>query len=205
MFGGYSPPVNLASPGPIGGTTPGAGHFTTLDVVTSLDPTAANTVDLGGINHFRNITIDGYLVAGNGLRMPGGWFTAATGGIALGPGPDFVFNTEGANVLALRNGASAQVQRWYATFTDASNYSRVELSVTGSAVAYAIQEAGTGVGTLAKHQFKTGSSFALVQGKLQTDSNAVTGLIAGALSALTTASITITDASGQVYRVPCVI
>lgn len=49
------------------------------------------------------------------------------------------------------------------------------------------------------------SAFAQVQGKLTTDANATTGLGAGVLAALTNASITITDASGQVYRVPCVI
>lgn len=49
------------------------------------------------------------------------------------------------------------------------------------------------------------SAFAPLQGKLRTDANATTGLVAGVLSALTNASITITDASGQVYRVPVII
>lgn len=49
------------------------------------------------------------------------------------------------------------------------------------------------------------SAFCQVQGKLTTDANAVTGLTAGVLSATTNATITVTDASGQVYRVPCII
>ena len=49
------------------------------------------------------------------------------------------------------------------------------------------------------------SGFAPLQGKLRTDANATTGLSAGALALLTNASITITDASGQVYRVPVII
>lgn len=35
--------------------------------------------------------------------------------------------------------------------------------------------------------------------------NASTGLVAGVLSALTNASIVISDATGQAYRVPCII
>lgn len=49
------------------------------------------------------------------------------------------------------------------------------------------------------------SAFCQVQGKLTTDVNATTGLTAGVLAATTNATITITDASGQVYRVPCII
>lgn len=48
------------------------------------------------------------------------------------------------------------------------------------------------------------SAFAPLQGKLTTDTNATTGLVAGALAALTTASIVIYDATGTAYRVPCV-
>lgn len=48
------------------------------------------------------------------------------------------------------------------------------------------------------------SAFAPIQGKLTTDANATTGLVAGALAALTNASIVIYDATGTAYRVPCV-
>lgn len=49
------------------------------------------------------------------------------------------------------------------------------------------------------------SGFCPVQGKLTTDTTATTGLSAGALSATTNASIVLYDASGQAYRVPCII
>lgn len=49
------------------------------------------------------------------------------------------------------------------------------------------------------------SAFTNIQGKLTTDANATTGLAAGVLAATTNATITITDASGQVYRIPCII
>lgn len=49
------------------------------------------------------------------------------------------------------------------------------------------------------------SAFCQIQGKLTTDANATTGLTAGVLAATTNATITITDASGQVYRVPVII
>jgi len=49
------------------------------------------------------------------------------------------------------------------------------------------------------------SAFAPVQAKLTTDTNATTGLVAGALSATTNASIVLYDGSGQAYRVPCII
>ncbi len=44
-----------------------------------------------------------------------------------------------------------------------------------------------------------------VSGTLKTQTNATTGLVAGVLAATTNASITITDGSGQVYRIPCII
>lgn len=56
-------------------------------------------------------------------------------------------------------------------------------------------------------KFRNGAdnAFNAIQGKLTTDTTAATGLTAGVLSALTTASIVIYDSTGQAYRVPCVI
>jgi hypothetical protein len=44
-----------------------------------------------------------------------------------------------------------------------------------------------------------------VKGVLTTIANAVTGLTPGVLAATTNASIVITDGTGQVYRIPCII
>lgn len=49
------------------------------------------------------------------------------------------------------------------------------------------------------------SAFAQLQGILTTDNAATTGLSAGALAATTNASIVLTDATGQAYRIPCII
>ena len=49
------------------------------------------------------------------------------------------------------------------------------------------------------------SAFAPLQGALRTSVNAVTGLSAGVLAGTTNASIVVTDASGQDYRIPCII
>jgi len=58
--------------------------------------------------------------------------------------PDVFFDRDAANVLGLRNGATAQTLRLYNTFTDASNYERASL-LWSSNVAYLKPEnAGTG-------------------------------------------------------------
>jgi hypothetical protein len=58
---------------------------------------------------------------------------------------DVLLTRDGAaNTLALRNGTNAQTQRWYASYTDASNYTRASLAVTTSAVTLAAESAGTG-------------------------------------------------------------
>lgn len=48
------------------------------------------------------------------------------------------------------------------------------------------------------------SAFAQIQGKLTTDVAAVTGLTAGVVAALTTATIVLYDSTGTAYRVPCI-
>lgn len=49
------------------------------------------------------------------------------------------------------------------------------------------------------------SAYSNLKAILTTSANAVTGLGAGVLSALTNASLVITDGTGTVYRVPCII
>lgn len=52
----------------------------------------------------------------------------------------------------------------------------------------------------------SGSTLAIKSGvSLKLGNAAVTGLIAGALAALTNATVTMQDSSGQVYRFPCII
>jgi len=53
---------------------------------------------------------------------------------------------DAANTLALRNGTNAQASRVYGTYTDASNYRRVEIAMTTGGVA-SITPSGAGTGS----------------------------------------------------------
>lgn len=64
---------------------------------------------------------------------------------------------------------------------------------------------GSGTPVLALTVNSAGSTIVASGKQLQLGNAAVTGLVAGALAALTTASITITDSTGTVYRIPCII
>ncbi len=52
--------------------------------------------------------------------------------------------TDGAGILAIRNGTNAQTQRIYGTFTDASNYERLSFITTAGAYSIKPEAAGTG-------------------------------------------------------------
>ena len=54
-------------------------------------------------------------------------------------------------------------------------------------------------------RLKLNATGATITGQLVLGNAAVTGLGAGALAATTNASIAITDSTGQVYRIPCII
>lgn len=65
---------------------------------------------------------------------------------------------------------------------------------------------GTSVNALATVLTLSTTAVVVASGKnFQLGNAAVTGLVAGALAALTTASIVIYDSAGQAYRIPCVI
>jgi len=51
----------------------------------------------------------------------------------------------------------------------------------------------------------TGAVIVASGGNFQLGNTATTGLVAGALAALTTASVVIYDSTGQAYRIPCII
>lgn len=59
--------------------------------------------------------------------------------------------------------------------------------------------------TIMQARLADDSAFGSFQGKLTTDTNATTGLTAGVLAATTNATVVIYDASGQAYRIPCII
>lgn len=59
-------------------------------------------------------------------------------------GSDVFLFRDAANILALRNGTTAQTLRSYNTFTDASNYERGTLLWTGNKFSIRVENAGTG-------------------------------------------------------------
>ena len=116
---------------------------------------AGNLLDLqvAGASKFSvssggNATIAGFALATNGL-YPGNGSTAitqATGNglnLVLGGGT-VVINSDAANVLAQRNSTTAQTFNIYNTYTDASNYERMQRGYAGNVAYIDSQAAGTG-------------------------------------------------------------
>lgn len=88
-----------------------------------------------------------------------GGFSRGSGGPAVVIGTSTIFEENSSTVLAQRNSTNAQAFRWYQTYTDASNYSRVGLDVgltTSNVFTFGPQAAGTG--TLRPLYLSTGST-----------------------------------------------
>lgn len=195
-FSAFGASVNLASPGPIGGTTPGSGAFTTL-TTTSLAGLGGGTEAGFGltITDPDNGAKTGVKIYASNLSQ-----NVAIGWQGILATQDFDIRTAG-DMLVGTTGASTKLSLF------ASGTIRVIISTDGL-----IQFAGSTSSfpalkrssTVLQARLADDSAFAPVQGKLTTDANATTGLIAGALAALTNASIVIYDATGTAYRVPCV-
>lgn len=73
-----------------------------------------------------------------------GWYTG-TGSLAVpGQVQDVRLYRDAANTLALRNGVNAQTFNVYNTYTDASNYERLQLLWTSNLMRLSTTQAGTG-------------------------------------------------------------
>ena len=68
--------------------------------------------------------------------------------IRMGLSDDVVLARDAANVFAQVNGANPQTQRWYASFTDTSNYTRGALSASLTAITLAAESGGTGTANM---------------------------------------------------------
>jgi len=77
----------------------------------------------------------------------GGYFAFGGAGASLS-GPDLRLARDAANTLALRNGVNAQTFRWYQRFTDASNYTRGQVSAASDIVTLSGESAGTGAANI---------------------------------------------------------
>lgn len=121
--------------------------------------------------------------------------TSATAAAGLGVAQAFQLPSDAGT-----NRTAGLFETYWVSPTNGAENSEIDVSVLSSgskAVIAAFIPAGVNV---------NGKLFAstFVQGKLQTSVNATTGLIAGALAALTNASLVIYDATGTAYRVPAV-
>lgn len=124
---------------------------------------------------------------------------------------------EDANTVGQRNGANGQAFSVYRSYTDASNFSNVSFRCNGTTFEIALVETGTGIGGITALQFNinglpvsipsavdvdTLTAAGVCKGDITTNASATTGLVAGALAALTTASLVIYDGNGVAYQVP---
>ena len=78
-------------------------------------------------------------------EAPGGFAIATDNGtLALGASSDVILARDAANTLAQRNGANAQTFRVYNTFTDASNYERLNIFFNSNIARIWTEGAGSG-------------------------------------------------------------
>lgn len=80
---------------------------------------------------------------------------------------DLYLYRDAANTLAQRRGTNAQTFRVYGTFTDASNYVRVALSSTSTAVTLAAETAGTGADDIPLNLTAAGTGTVKVNSNLE--------------------------------------
>lgn len=72
------------------------------------------------------------------------WIRSNNGELMFGASADLSLIRDAANVLAQRNGTSAQTYRIYNTYTDASNYERANIGWAGNVFVVGTAAAGTG-------------------------------------------------------------
>jgi hypothetical protein len=194
MPSGYVPPVNLHSPGPIGDVTPSTLAGTTLTLTGTAQQLFINYDGSHRNKIYTNSA--GYLVFDNTDSA------------------NFKFVYQGSTVLLEYNANVLQLATEFGCYAAGNNTphaNRAAFSV------YSIPGlSGTGIGCPAAQQVSivtndldrvicNNTTLTLVSGiNLQLGNAAATGLVAGALAALTTASIVIYDSTGTAYRVPCV-
>jgi hypothetical protein len=101
---------------------------------------------VGGFVTFSNGSVEMASIGSAGGAFCNQIGLAASGADLSATGTDLVLARDASNTLALRNGVNAQTFNLYQTYTDASNYSRLQISYGGFTSAFSIfpQRAGTG-------------------------------------------------------------
>jgi hypothetical protein len=156
--------TSLVTPGWTNGTHLLANIDNTYDIGQS-GSTRPRTVYVGtsvvspgwtnGTNLFAN-TDNAYDIGANGASRPRNVYAANALGASSGLGTvTFYANNyiqSAQNFLELRQGTSAQTLRVYTTYTDASNYTRMNLSMGVVGPGYAaLSTEGVGTGNVARH------------------------------------------------------
>ncbi len=91
---------------------------------------------IGGAERFR--MTDTIFLMGNAVEF--GWASSSQTTVAK----DLALARDAANTLAQRNGTNPQVQRWYGTFTNSSNYERFTITTSAGVTDLLQEQAGTG-------------------------------------------------------------
>ncbi len=122
------------------GTVSAASFGFALEVNSGLIRTGTGilSIALTGDERFRWDKANGRTVIGSAWAMT--WSSTSTSDGA----PDLFLFRDAANTLAQRNGVNAQTVRWYGTFTNSTNYERVELTVNATRAFLTHRSAGTG-------------------------------------------------------------
>lgn len=158
---------DLSAPGPIGGTTPAAGSFTTLSASGVFTAAASGTKTAPSITFSGHTNMGWYYRFGSTMAGAAGGnevihiqdsgninIGGASAGISFGAGSlegtgtDTTILRDASNTLALRNGANDQTFKLYGLYTDASNYHNASFAMSDTAFTISTQTAGTGVDSL---------------------------------------------------------
>jgi hypothetical protein len=100
---------------------------------------------VGGASVMR-VSKGGGVTAASSLQTLGGsiFITNNSGAIYWGASNDTLLSRDAANTVAQRNGVNAQTFRVYNTFTDASNYERLDIAWSSNTASILTIQAGTG-------------------------------------------------------------
>ena len=122
-----------------------------LNVTDTASAAGSMLIDLqvGGASRF-NVNKNGSGIfsantfAPNFLASSGVSLNANAAVLRFGAAEDIILARDAADTLAQRRDTNAQTHRWYRSFTDTSNYSRVYLGWSSSTAILATEGAGTG-------------------------------------------------------------
>lgn len=174
-FSAFGSSVNLSSPPPIGDVTPNTGAFTSV-ATGAIRPASGNLI----------------LTASNGVDK----INVNQSGFDVNFGGGIVLSNGAATYCNIYSGGNSS--------DFAFNSGVFYLTASGVLAFGGLTATEVGLkrsSTTLKARLADDSAFAAMQGKITTDTNATTGLVAGVFAATTTATLTIFDATGTAYKV----